>query len=87
MPATRRSILRYLARYERDWGRDEVAMPAWHFDGCRPPEEGALFLVRGRVRVALGQLREAGLLYKKPAPSNCWALTEQGRAAGRSMLL
>jgi hypothetical protein len=84
MPATRRSILRYLARYERDWGQDEVAMPAWHFVMCRPPEEDEKWLVKGRVHVALGQLRENGLLEKKGTQ---WVLTDLGREVGKGLLL
>lgn len=84
MPGTRRSILRYLARYERDWERDEVAMPAWHFVMCTPPEEGCKWLVQGRVYVALGQLREAGLLNRKGSE---WVLTDLGREVGKGLLL
>jgi hypothetical protein len=83
MAATRRSILRYLARYERDWERDEVAMPAWHFVMCRPPEEAEKWLVKGRVHVALGQLRVQGLLRKKGRE---WALTDLGRASAKELL-
>lgn len=83
MPATRRSILRYLARYERDWERDEVSMPAWHFVMCTPSEEGGKWLVKGRVHVALGQLRSQGWLYKK---GDNWALTDIGREAGKALL-
>jgi hypothetical protein len=83
MPATRRSILRYLARYERDWDR-VVSMPAWHFVGCTPPEEGRKHLVKGRVHNAIGQLRENDLLERK---GDNWVLTDLGREVGKGLLL
>ena len=85
MAATKRSILRYLARYERDWERDEVGMPAWHFVMCTPSEEGGKRLIRGRVHNALGQLRAEGLLHRRKS-YDAWALTDAGREAGKALL-
>lgn len=84
MPATRRSIIRYLRRYERNWKQEEVSMPASHFVMCRPPEENGKWLTHGRVNVALGQLRKHGWVQRT---DRGWSLTDGGRAWGDDLLV
>jgi hypothetical protein len=82
--AVKRSILRYLERYERDWKQAVVWMPAWHFSGCQPPEEGRAVLTWGRVRVALGALVREGVLRRMETRAGCrYALTDDGRSGAQ----
>jgi hypothetical protein len=77
--ATKRSILRYLNRYERDWER-EVWVQMWEMEGCAPPEEGGAVMTTGRVRSALGALVREGLLRRHcRGGRNRYALTHEGR--------
>lgn len=87
MEATRRSILRYLRRYDREWRNDQS--PVWcylhEFEGCTPPEEHpqmGVVLIRGRVRRAAAELVRAGVLQRR---QGAWrvavALTDEGRAS------
>lgn len=83
LAATKRSILRYLRRYERDWERTPVWVYASEMDGCAPPEEGNAVMTTGRVRMALGQLVREGQLQERRTSSrrNMYALTALARVS------
>lgn len=80
--ACKRSILRYLNRYERDWGRVPVYTYLWEMAGCAPPEEDGAVMTTGRTRAALGALVREGLLQREERPGclNRYALTDRGRS-------
>ena len=73
---TKRSIVRYLERYERDWGH-----VVWIGEGdmtmCRPPEEGGKWMIRSRVLRALRELTREGVLVRHERRAS-WCLAEPG---------
>jgi hypothetical protein len=88
MEQTERSILRYLERYEREWGH-KVWVRSWEMSGNRPPEEDPDFRVvlgRGMTQQALGRLVRAGHVEMRRdhgAGYRHYSITEQGRTLAR----
>lgn len=77
--ATKRSIVRYLKRYEVDWKRETVTVHVYEMDGCRPPEEGHRLMTKGRVIRALTELQNEGVVVSYEGRRMHYGLTDCGR--------
>jgi hypothetical protein len=69
---TKRSIVRYLERYEIEWER-RVWIREHQLTMCRPPEEGGKWMIRSRVLRALRDLTREGILERHERHA-CWRL-------------